>query len=91
MQVQLQTSFIREGNRFIVYAPALDISTSGKTLAQAKKRFSELVEIFFDELHRHGTLREALTELGWQEVNERWTPPAIIGQESHTVKIRARA
>lgn len=46
MQVQLQTSLIRERGRFIVYAPALDISTSGRTLAQAKKRFAELVEIF---------------------------------------------
>jgi predicted RNase H-like HicB family nuclease len=56
IKVNLPVSFLKEGNKFVAYTPVLDISTSGKTFKEAQKRFSELVEIFFEELIEMGTL-----------------------------------
>ncbi|MEK7117808.1 MAG: hypothetical protein AAB861_03485, partial [Patescibacteria group bacterium] len=59
---------------------ALDIATSGKTDVEVKKRFSELVNIFFEELEDMGTTEDVLSELGWkkQKVSTKlnqWLPP----------------
>jgi predicted RNase H-like HicB family nuclease len=43
-------AILREGKRFVAYTPALDLSTSGKTQAEAKARFQEAAELFFEEL-----------------------------------------
>jgi hypothetical protein len=94
LQLQLQVSFIKEGNKFIAHSPALDISTSGDSLDQAKKRFEELSAYFLEECVKMGTLEDVLVGLGWhkkdnnQTTNENWVPPTIVGQESHQVKIR---
>ena len=64
--MQLQVNFIKEGITFVAYAPALDLSTSGKTEAQAKKRFEEIVRMFFEDLVQKNTLAEVLTDLGWK-------------------------
>ncbi len=83
----LQTSFLREGDKFIAYAPALDLSTSGDTYEQAKKRFKEVVEIFFEEILNKGTLNEVLEDLGWKKINAQWQPPLVVGQESRTINV----
>ena len=55
-QASLPVTFLREGDQFVAYTPALDLSTSGDTFEQAKKRFSEVVGIFFEECLNMGTL-----------------------------------
>ncbi|MEK7582535.1 MAG: hypothetical protein AAB452_01595 [Patescibacteria group bacterium] len=86
-QLNLQISFLREGDKFIAYAPALDLSTSGDTYEQAKKRFEEATEIFLEEVFKRGTLDEVLGDLGWKKVRARWEPPLVVGQESQTVSV----
>ena len=66
----LPISIFREGKHFIAYTPALDLSTSGKNYEQVKKRFNEVVEIFFEELMKKGTKNEVLESLGWQKVKK---------------------
>jgi len=39
IKFELSISIIKEGNAFIAYSPAIDLSTSGKTIEEAKKRF----------------------------------------------------
>lgn len=80
-QLKLPVSIFREGKYFIAYSPALDLSTSGKSYEEVKRRFNEVVKIFFEELTSKGTLKETLKELGWQKVNQKWQPPLIIAQE----------
>ena len=93
LQLKLQVSFIKEGNKFIAHSPALDISTSGDSLDQAKKRFEELSAYFLEECVQMGTLEDVLTGLGWHKkgnnstTNGNWVPPIIVGQESHQVRI----
>ena len=64
----LSIIFLREKKRFVAYSPALDLSTSGKTFEEAKKRFAEASRLFFEEVVRKNTLSEALQDLGWQKI-----------------------
>ena len=68
-QFNLPITVLREGKKFIAYTPALDLSTSGNTFKQVKKRFGEAVSIFFEETLKRGTLDQALSELGWQKIH----------------------
>ena len=89
MFVKLPVSILKEGNRFVVYSPALDLSTSGKTYNEAKKRFAEIVDIFFEEIDKKGSSETVLKELGWKKVQTQWQPPVIISQESELFKVPA--
>lgn len=83
----LPVSFLKEGKYFVAYTPALDISTSGKTFEEAKKRFGEVVVIFFEELLQKGTLDKVLTELGWRKVQKTWSPPILVASEIKSFSI----
>ena len=78
---QLPVSFLKEDKRFIAYTPVLDLSTSGKTYAEARKRFEEIAHVFFEETLEKGTLGEVLEGLGWKKMNATWQPPVVVSQE----------
>jgi len=78
---KLPVLIFREGKHFIAYAPALDLSTSGKDYEEVKRRFNEVVKIFFEELISKGTFKEVLKELGWKKIKQSWQPPSLIAQE----------
>lgn len=90
-EVALPVTFLREGDAFIAYTPALDLSTCAGTFEHAQKRFAEAVQLFFEETSAMGTLDEVLSDLGWRKQNSDWMPPTVIAQESQTVRIPARA
>ncbi len=87
--ISLPVSFLREGNRFVAWSPVLDLSTSGKTFAEAKRRFEEAAELFLEEVEKMGTLEEVLHGLGWQKVAHRWSAPTLVAQEQSSVRIPA--
>ena len=87
LQFNLPVSILREGKKYIAYTPALDLSTSGNTFDQAKKRFDEIVHLFFEEIMKENTTEEVLKDLGWQKVNAKWNPPIVISNESQMVKL----
>jgi len=68
LEFNLPISIIKEGKSYIVYTPALDLSTSAENYEQAKKRFSEIVNIFFEEIIKKGTLENVLGDLGWRKI-----------------------
>ncbi len=75
---KLPIEIFKEGGQFIAYCPALDISTCAQTLEEVKKMFSELVDIFFEETIRMGTVEEVLSQCGWNKVSKpraHWEPP----------------
>jgi predicted RNase H-like HicB family nuclease len=90
LEFKLPVSFLREGKKYVAYTPALDLSTSGRTYKEAKRRFSEIVNIFFEELVKKGTLEEVLRDLGWKRVQSKWSPPVIISQELQSVRVPAK-
>jgi hypothetical protein len=90
LEFKLPVSFLREGKKFIAYTPALDLSTSGDSYEEVKRRFGEIVNIFFAELIKKDTLNEVLRSLGWRRVQAKWQPPVVIAQESQTVRVPTR-
>jgi hypothetical protein len=90
LSLQLAVDITKHGRKFVAYSPALDISTSGKSEKEAKKRFEELVEIFFEEVNTNSNLETVLQELGWKKVRKQWQPPKI-SHGSVDVKIPAAA
>jgi hypothetical protein len=89
MFVKIPVSVIKEGKKFIAYSPALDVSTSGRTYNEAKRRFAEIVYIFFEEIDKKGTTKIVLEELGWKKVKSEWQPPIVISQESELFNVPA--
>ena len=83
----LPVSFLRESDQFVAYTPVLDLSTSGPTLEEAKKNFTEAVGIFFDEIVEMGTFEDVLSDLGWKKHNEDFIPPVVISQGVESVRV----
>ncbi len=84
--LNLPVSFIRESNQFVAYTPALDLSTSGATLEDVKKNFTEAVELFFEEIIAMGTLEDVLLDLGWKKQEHSFTPPVVVSQGMESVR-----
>lgn len=89
LYVSLPVSILREKNRYIAYTTALDLSTSGRTYQEVKRRFGEAVNIFFEELEKMGTLDEVLQNLGWRKMQKQWQPPVVVSHESEIVRVPA--
>jgi hypothetical protein len=80
-RVKVPVFFCREGKLYVAYSPILDLSSCGKTMQEAQKRFANAVNLFLDELEAMGTLDEVLTELGWhkqEHPRKEWIPPHIL-------------
>ncbi len=89
MEFNMQVSIFMEGNKYVAYSPALDLSTSGDSYSQVKKRFNECVNIFFEEIIEKGTVANVLRDLGWKKIKSRWNPPVLISQEIKNIKVPA--
>ncbi len=87
IEFSLSVTVIKEGDTFVAYSPALDLSTVGDTFDEAKKRFGEAVQIFFEEITEKGTVEEALTELGWQKNKNEFVPPMVVGQATESFSV----
>lgn len=84
---KLSVVIMKQGKRFVAHSPALDLSTSGKSEKDARKRFQEIVQVFFEEVIEAGTLKKVLTELGWQMKNNHLEPPTIVSKGSINVRV----
>lgn len=87
LEVTLSVTIIKEGDSFVAYSPALDISTVGNTFEEAQKRFEEAVAIFFEEIHEAGTAQEALLELGWKKEDKTMSPPVVVSTQSQNFSV----
>lgn len=61
----IPVDILKEGDTYVAYSTALDLSTYAPTYEKVKERFNEAVEIFFEELVDMGTLDDVLTSFGW--------------------------
>ena len=87
LQFNIPVSILREGKKYVAYTSALDLSTSGNTFEQVKNRFEEIINIFFEEIVKKGTLEEVLTELGWQKSRSTWVPPVVVSQQFQNIQV----
>src|ERR1700689_3837690 len=79
-QFQLFGVVKKENGWYIAHCPPLDITTQGKTEAEAKKNLAEAAELFVVSCFERGTVEQALRELGWRVVAGQ--PPARHGKRS---------
>lgn len=87
----MPVTILKQGKRYVAHSPALDLSTSGKSEKEVKKRFEQIVGIFFNELVEAGTFNEVLTELGWKKTAKQFQPPQVISQKSINVRMPVMA
>lgn len=55
----------RQGDWYVAHCPPLDLTTQGRTLAEAKKNLIEASELFIVSCLERGTLDQAFKELGF--------------------------
>jgi predicted RNase H-like HicB family nuclease len=55
-----------EDGYFVAYAPAFELSSYGKSKDEAIKNFSEVLELFIEDLVENKKLYEVLVGLGWK-------------------------
>ncbi|MBK9330966.1 MAG: hypothetical protein IPM96_00850 [Ignavibacteria bacterium] len=70
----------KEGKQFVVYSPALHLSSYGNSEKEALEMFKESLEIFLEETVRKGTLDQLLLEYGWsikKSPEPVYSPPLI--------------
>lgn len=87
LNFKIPVTIFREGDMFVSYSPALDLSTAAETFEGAKRRFAEAVHIFFEEIEKMGTLDKVLSELGWQKVRQEWKPLMPIVHEMQEFQV----
>ena len=63
---KVPTVFFKEDDMIIAYSAALNITTCGKNIQEAKKNFKECLRIYFSEIIKHGTLEKDLIKHGWK-------------------------
>ena len=80
VQFQLFGVLKKENGWYIAHCPPLDITTQGKTEAEAKKNLAQASELFVVSCFERGTFEQALRELGWSVVAGR--PAARQGKRS---------
>ncbi|MBF0473241.1 MAG: type II toxin-antitoxin system HicB family antitoxin [Nitrospirae bacterium] len=72
----------QEDNTCIAYCPALDVSSCGDTIEDAKKMIKTAVRLFVEESEKMGTLEEILHEANYKKLpSGRWIPPKIVATE----------
>lgn len=67
-QFNLWGVFKPEGKWFIAHCPPFDITTQGRTIAEAKRNLIEASELFIISCLERGTFDQALRELGFVSV-----------------------
>jgi len=73
----------RQDDWYIAYCPPLDITTQGRTVAEAKGNLKEACSLFMLSCFERGTFEQAMRELGWSVVNGTGPkPPEKIPQNA---------
>lgn len=91
--MQIPVEFIQEGEYILAHTPALEVTTSGKTIEEAKANFREAVDLWVETCIEMGTLEKALKELGWQQEkihgHTHLAPPKVIQRTEEPICIPA--
>ena len=88
-KLKLSIRITKQGKRFVAWAPAFDLSTSGRTVKEAQHRFEEASQLFIDELIEAGTLDEVLSGLGWKKSQQSWVAPKVVKEQTMNVTVPA--
>jgi predicted RNase H-like HicB family nuclease len=79
----------KEDQTYLAYAPELDISSCGKTSAQARSRLREAISLFTEEAARRGNLEDILLEAGFERHGKNFRPRRILARERFRLALPA--
>lgn len=77
VKAELDIVFYKEGKFIVSFCPALQLSAYGKTDAESHLAMREMLEIYFEETARKGSLEKDLIRLGWVLQRQQYTPPTF--------------
>jgi predicted RNase H-like HicB family nuclease len=77
-EIRFTANVWKEGSAYVAYAPELDVSSCGDSVAEAKARLREAVTLFLEECSRKGNLDAILTESGFEKRDKRYLPRRIL-------------
>ena len=63
--VDVDVLLVKEGEFFVTYCPALEVSSYGHSEKEAKSGFEEALKIFIEETEKRGSFEKALLKMGW--------------------------
>jgi len=63
---------------YVAYAPGLDVSSCGDSVAGAKARLREAVTLLLEECSQMGTLEAILAEAGFERHGNSYRPRRIL-------------
>jgi predicted RNase H-like HicB family nuclease len=79
--IQLKLEIFQEGDLYVGICPALNVSSFGESVPEAKQSIQEAVEAFIEECNEMGTLSEVLEESGFSLKESVWVYPQPIAVE----------
>lgn len=89
LQIEVEVLLVKEGDHWVSYAPSLKLSSYGQTKEEAKKGFTEALEIFITDTVRKGTLERLLIDYGWTLSRKAYQPPPGFGTMDVTNLLQA--
>ncbi len=90
-KIHVQVFVVEDGDYYVAYCPALQLSSYDTTPEGAKKSFDKAMKIFIEETERKGTLEKVLLGLGWtlkQKPSYRYQPPKTAKTLSRVRPVR---
>ena len=77
-EIGFTTQVWKERDTYVGYAPELDISSCGDSLAEARTRLREAVTLFLEECSQKGILETILSEAGFEKHGRSYRPHRIL-------------
>ena len=78
----------KEGDVFVAYVPALDVSSCGATGEEARRNIRDAVRGFLETSAEMGTLKEILQEGGYELEGEQWRDPEFVSVDRLTMSLK---
>jgi len=78
----------KEGETYVAYVPALDLSSCGATDEEARRNIRDAVRGFLAASEDLGTLDEILQEAGYEPEADGWRAPEFVSVDRVTMSIK---
>jgi predicted RNase H-like HicB family nuclease len=78
----------KEGDTYVAYVPALDVSSCGATDDEARRNIRDAVRGFLASSADLGTLDEILEESGYERKGETWVAPEFVSVDRLTMSLK---
>jgi predicted RNase H-like HicB family nuclease len=78
----------KEGDTYVAYVPALDVSSCGATDGEARRNIRDAVRGFLASSADMGTLDEILQEAGYERKGDQWRAPEFVSLDRLTLSLK---